>query len=64
MVIIFDANEENTYINLIVELLVVVEDFASFSWVHCVYDLEASVSLLVNSVLERLFIEVLEGAGR
>ena len=64
MVIIFDANEENTYINLIVELLVVVEDFASFSWVHCVDDLEASVSLLVNSVLERLFIEVLERAGR
>ena len=64
MVTIFDANEKNTYINLIVELLIVVEDFASFSWVHRVYDLEASVSLLVNSVLERLFIEVLERAGR
>ena len=64
MVTIFDANEKNTYINLVVELLIVVEDFASFSWVHRVYDLEASVSLLVNSVLERLFIEVLERAGR
>ena len=64
MVTIFDGNGKNTYINLIVELLIVVEDFTSFSRVHCVYDLEASVSLLVNSVLERLFIEVLERTGR
>ena len=53
-----------TYINLLVELLIVVEDFASFGWVHSIDDLKASVSLLVNSVLKRLFIEVLQGAGR